>query len=245
MSLVSHSFLPRSMFDMDTWFPTTLENFDPFDELDHLLGRNIEWLTRPGFLEPMPPKIPRKYRVTVDCVGYTPGSIKTNINEGNLIVSGKEEFKDKDGDFSTKEFKKTYKLPSNAETDKLVSFVTRHGKLVVEVPLKAEKQQREDLLPIVENNQVHMSCSLPKNIDPSKISVTCKDRDLIIKADDKVEKGDTVSNISYYKRCTMPTNTDFNQLKCHFENNQLTVEAPINLSLDAPFKQIPIEYAKK
>jgi HSP20 family molecular chaperone IbpA len=249
MSLVSHSFLPRSMLDMDTWFTPTLETFDPFDELDNMLGRNLQWLTRPSFLEPLTPtpRIPRKYRVTVDCTGFQPNSIKTNIEQSNLIVTGKEESKaDESGDFSTKEFKKTYKLPSNAEADKLVSFMTRHGKLVVEVPLKAERQHREDLLPIVENNQVRMNCSLPKNIDPSKISVTCKDRDLIIKAEDTVEKGDSVSNVSYYKRCTMPSNTDFDQLKCHFENNQLTVQAPINPAIEAaPAKLIPVEYSKK
>lgn len=247
MSLVNYGFFPRSMFDTDQWLMPTVDIFDPFDELDAMMGRNLNWLTRPSFLglEDIKPRIPRKYRVTVDCAGYKPDSIKTDVQNMNLIVSGKEDFKDESGDYSTKEFKKTYKLPQNAETKDLVSFVTRNGTLVVEVPLKEERQQREDLLPIVENNQVKMQCSIPKGIDPSKITVTCKDRDLIIKAEDTVEKADSVSKVSYYKRCTMPANTDFNQLKVRFDQDRLSVEAPVNPALEQPQKKIPIEFVKK
>ena len=52
-------------------FNQTLDWFDPFDELDHMIGRNMEWLQRPAFMEPLPlkPKVPHKYRITVDCAG--------------------------------------------------------------------------------------------------------------------------------------------------------------------------------
>jgi hypothetical protein len=43
MAIIRHSFLPRSMFDMDSWFRPTSDLFDPFDEMDHMLGRNLEW----------------------------------------------------------------------------------------------------------------------------------------------------------------------------------------------------------
>ncbi|CAF1132482.1 unnamed protein product, partial [Brachionus calyciflorus] len=44
MSLIPHRF-PRSMFEMDFWSrpehlglgPSTLDLFDPFDELDHMM----------------------------------------------------------------------------------------------------------------------------------------------------------------------------------------------------------------
>ena len=113
---------PRSMFDMENWFNPTLDIFDPFDEMDRMLSRNLEWINRPAFLEPMPvvPKVPRKYRVTVDCAGYAPSSLKTEIVGGKLLVHGKEDIKTKAGDFSTKEFRKTFKLPKNCETDKLI-----------------------------------------------------------------------------------------------------------------------------
>ena len=251
MSLIRHSFLPRSMFDMDSWFLPTLDTFDPFDELDHMMGRNLEWLTIPSMLQIRQPKVPRKYRISLNCAGYNPKSIKTEIKDGNLCVNGKEEQKDENGDYSTKEFRKTYTLPENAENDKLVSFVTKQGQLVVEIPLKIEEQQKgtsDDLFPkIVDSKdggkQVTMNCSIPKNVDPSKLSVTCKDRDLIIKAEDVQENEDKYSRRYYYKRCTMPEHTDFNALKCHFENNLLTIEAPVNPELER-HHQIPIEFKK-
>lgn len=252
MALIRHSFLPRSMFDMDSWFRPTLDSFDPFDELDHKMSvRNLEWLTAPSIVQVRQAKVPRKYRISLECIGYDPKSIKTEVKDGKLLVIGKEEVKDEKGDYSCKEFRKTYKLPENAETDKLVSFVTRQGHIVIEMPLKVEDQSLtldEDLFPkIIDSKdggkQVTMKCSLPKNVDPSKLSVTCKDRDLIIKAEDLQDSEDKYSRRCYYKRCTMPESTDFNAMKCHFENGLLTIEAPIHLEFEKVHK-IPVEFKK-
>ena len=248
MSLIRHSFLPRSMFDMDSWFHSTLDTFDPYDELDYMVGRNLNWLTLPTMFQMRQPKVPRKYRISFNCAGYNPKSIKTEIKDGNLYVHGKEEQKDENGDYSTKEFRKTYTLPENSEIDKLVSFVTRQGQLVVEIPLKEDDPQTmtDDLFPKIVDSKdggkhVTMKCSLPKNVDPSKLSVTCKDRDLIIKAEDVQENEDQHSRRYFYKRCTMPANTDFNSLKCNFENNLLTIEAPVHPELD---HMIPVQIKK-
>jgi HSP20 family molecular chaperone IbpA len=253
MSLIPHGFLPRSGFDVDNWLQPTLDIFDPFDEFDNMLGRNMEWLSKPTFMQPLSilPRVPDKYRVTVDVAGFQPKSIKTEVVNGRLIVTAREELKhDKDGDFEVKEFKKTYTLPKNSEVDKLSSFVAG-GQLVVEVPLRVERlaQPGEDLFPHVVDNKdgtksVQMKCSVPLGIDPSKVHVTCKDRDLIIKAEDKIEKPDRVSRTYYYKRCTLPENTDFDKLRCHFENNKLAVEAPINPTYHK-HRQIPIEHVQK
>lgn len=253
MALITHGYFPRSMFDMDSWFTPTLDIFDPFDDLDHMLGRNLEWLTIPTFMKRRQPRVPRKYRITLDCAGYNPKSIKTEIQNNKLILYGKEEDKNENGDYSTKEFRKSYNLPENAEVDKLVSFMTRNGHLVVEVPLKVETQSAvtntDDLFPkLVESNDgkkyVTMNCSVPTNIDPSKLTVTCKDRDIIIKAEENQETNDTKSRMYYYKRCTMPENTDFNSLKCHYENGQLSIQAPLNPALENNHRQIPIEFEK-
>lgn len=93
--LISHSFLPRSMFNMDSWTrpasigfgPSTLGLFDPFDELDQMVGRNLNWLTKPTFFNQ---HLPEKFRVTLDCSGYKSESIKTEIKDGFLIVVGNE-----------------------------------------------------------------------------------------------------------------------------------------------------------
>jgi len=257
MSLIPHGLFSRSMFDMDQWQrpfgylgQSTLDLFDPFDEFDYMMGKNFEWLNKPGYLtqtqQQMLPKFPQKYRVMVDCAGYDPKSIKTEVSGRKLFIHGREEHKGTPEDYSTKEFKKTYDLPAHAETDKLVSFMTPFGTLVVEVPLKETTgHPHSDLYPkIVEQNghkMVQMQFGIPENIDPSKVHVSIKDRDLICKAEDKVDRPDGVSRFYYYKRATLPENTDFEQLKCSYEKGRLSVHAPIRTDFRA-MKHIPITY---
>jgi HSP20 family molecular chaperone IbpA len=262
MSLIQHQFFPRSMFDMDFWGrpdslgigPSTLDLFDPFDQLDHQLSRNLLWIDRPDFMTqlitPILPRVPHKYRITVDCTGYNPKLIKTNFSDDKtkLIVSAKdgESKTSDDGDYSIKEFRRTYELPKNVETDKMVSFVTAEGCLVIEMPIKEEEKKQShkrksgeswDILSganlVTEENGkkvVKMNLDVPQNVDPSKIKVTCKDRDLIVQAEDKVEKDDGVSQFYFYRRSTLPENTDLNALKCSLDadKNKLMIEAPYN-----------------
>jgi HSP20 family molecular chaperone IbpA len=143
-----NSYFPhaRSSFDMDQWLKapylgtsSTLDLFDPFDELDHAISRNLAWLNKPDFLNLVPlfPKVPQKFRITVDCTGFQPKSIKTDLDKDQkkLVVSGREENREQGDDYSIREFKKTYDFPQNCDPDKLVSFMTSGGKLVIEVPL--------------------------------------------------------------------------------------------------------------
>lgn len=255
MSLLQHTFFPRSVFDMDQWYrapyqgPSTLDLFDPFDELDNTISRNLHWLNKPEFLKLVPlfPKVPQKYRITVDCSGYSPNSIKTDIKNDKLVVYGREEHKEESDDFSIREFKKTYELPPNCEKDKLVTFVAAGGKLVIEVPLKeTDISPNKDLFPRIVDNQdgsktVNVKFNIPKNIDPSKVSVSVKDRDIIFRAEDKVTKPDKLSNFYYYKRTTLPENTEFNKLKCIQDKNEISVSAPLDLDYTRSYSSIPIE----
>lgn len=258
MALIPHGIFPRSAFDMDSWLapfqhptgPSTVDLFDPFDELDHMIGRNLEWLAKPEFLAPAVPRVPQKYRITLDCTGYSPKSIKTDVVGHKLTVTGREEVKQDDGDFHIKEFKKTYSLPTHAESDKLVSFMTPQGQLVIEVPLKEiHKHSNDDLFPRVVDvptggKHVQMKFHVPETIDPAKLHVSIKDRDLIVKAEDKVEKPDGVSRFYYYKRTTLPENTDFKSLKCNYDNHQIAVDAPIDVNFKA-HRSVPIEHKKQ
>jgi HSP20 family molecular chaperone IbpA len=243
---------------MDQWLrpfehptgPSTMDLFDPFDELDHIMSRNLEWLAKPEFVVPALPRVPQKYRITLDCAGYSPKSIKTDVVSNKLTVSGREEVKHPDGDFHVKEFKKTYTLPAHAESDKLVSFLTPHGELVLEVPLKEiHKHSNDDLFPKIVDiphggKHVQMKFHVPESIDPSKVHVSIKDRDLIVKAEDKVEKPDGVSRFYYYKRTTLPENTDFKALKCNLDNHQISVDAPIDINFKS-HRTVPIEHKKQ
>lgn len=262
MALIPHNLFPRSLFDTDQWFktpghiaplggPNTLDLFDAFDELDHTLGNNMHWLSKPEFnARSWLPTVPQKYRITLDCVGYEPKSIKTDIVGNKLTVSGREEVKHEGDDYSIKEFKKTYVLPAHAEADKLVSFITSHGQLVIEVPLReTERHSNQDLFPRIvdaENGgkNVTLQFTVPENIHPEKISVNIKDRDLIVKAEDKIEKPDGISKFYYYKRTTLPENTDFSALKCNYDNHQISICAPLNLDFKA-VKRVPIEHKKQ
>lgn len=260
MALIPHSVFPRSAFDLDNWFhvdqkqqgPNTLDLFDPFDELDHMIGRNMEWLVKPEFMvNPLVPRVPQKYRVVVDCHGYKPASIKTDIKGGKLTVSGHEEVRHEGEDFQIKQFKRTYQLPAHSEADKMVSFMTRHGHLVIEIPLKeTHAHSNEDLFPRIVDAEhggkaVSMRFSVPENIDPSKVCVSIKDRDLVVRAEDKIEKPDGISRFYYYKRTTLPENTRFDQLKCSIDNqHHLAINAPLNLEYK-PIRTVPIENRKQ
>lgn len=260
MALIPHNVFPRSLFDVDNWFkPTThglpsthLDLFDPFDELDHTISRNLAWLDKPEFMQPfaLVPRVPQKYRITIDVHGYSPKSIKTELKGHRLSVWGKEEERHDGGeDFTVKEFKKTYDLPQLAELDKLVSFMAPHGQLVIEVPLKeSDSHQNLDLFPRIVDTanggkEVALKFGVPANIDPSKVSVHIKDRDLIVKAEDKIEKPDSISKFYYYKRTTLPENTDFDSLKCNYDNHQISVSAPLKLDWK-PQRNVAIEYKK-
>jgi len=81
---------------------------------------------------------------------------------------------------------------------------------------------------------------VPENIAPEKVSLSIKDRDLIVKAEDKVEKPDGISRFFYYKRTTLPENTKFDELKCNYDNHQLSITAPLNLDFK-PCRTVPIQ----
>jgi len=244
MSLLKATFFPRSLFDVDLWSrpvpfgPSALDIFDPFDDLDMVMNNSLNWLTRPDFIRSSyeQPKIPQKYRVSVDCAGYSPNSIKTNINENKLVITGQEgeDKKHQDEDFSIKHFKKTFDLPKDVQTDQMASFLTTNGQLVVEIPRKQEKVERQgDVMTpqIVDTKdggkEVKLQLALPDQIDASQVSITAKDRDVIVKGEYKDTKPDSRSQVYYYRRSTMPENTDMSQLKCSFENNQVLLNAPV------------------
>jgi HSP20 family molecular chaperone IbpA len=272
MSLIEHTFFPRSAFDMDWMRPEpllglgTLDIFDPFDELDRSLGRNIMWLDVPEALRAAvttpQPRVPRKYRIQVRCEGFSPSSIKTKLSEDKkqLVVHAKEgagPAGDK-SNYTLREFRRTYNLPDNVDTDQLMSFMTSNKRLIIEMPIREKEQEKqqqkeqlqEDLLPRITDTeggqkQVQMNMVLPSNIDPAKIKVTCKDRDVIVQAESKQDTSDQQSQLFYYRRTTLPENANLTELKCTFDNNRLSIKAPLDLSLDQSPRTIPVEFAQK
>jgi HSP20 family molecular chaperone IbpA len=281
LSQITPSFFPRSALDMDSWnrplstniarplgsaltdpflndpfftnplATTSLDLFDPFSDLDRLMGRNINWLTEPDILPSRlrQPLVPQKYRVTLDCTGYNEKSIKTKVKGNQLTISGSEGDESLKGteNYTIREFKRSYDLPDYVDTTKLVSFMTFDGTLVVEFPFKEQVGQiAGNQWPVVDekNKQVTLDMEIPPDVDPEKLNVTCKDMDLIVRADYRVKRddGSTRSRVHYLRRCTLPENTDFNSLKCEVDKHHLKLSAGLGPHHK---KRVPIEFKQQ
>lgn len=61
--------------------PSSLDLFDPFDEIDRRLSRNVSWLSQPSLLPALDvsPLVPEKHRITVNCPGISEDNIKTEV----------------------------------------------------------------------------------------------------------------------------------------------------------------------
>ena len=242
MSLIQHRFYPGSsdwgLRPEELYYPGLfeLEFYDPFEDFEHFLDRNLRWLNRPERLrEAKPqkaePSKAHKFRVRVNCKGYNQNSVQTNIQDNYLIVTGKEGNRTEGtGDFSIKEFKKTFKLPDNVEKDKLASYLTPSGRLVVEIPLKETEQEEEEKPKTVTEAGVKkwvLKLNMPKNIDPKDIHVTCRERDVIVQVESNLEKKEPGSEVHFYKKFILPENCNLDALKCVYEQNKLEICAPI------------------
>lgn len=242
MALIPHNFFGRNQFDMDTWRqpnwtgPTTLDMFDPFDQMDRMMGRNFQWLNNPFDNTNLPADVPNKYRINVDCEGICPENIKISFSDDHrkLFVSGVEE-KNKDDleNYSHNEFKRTFNLPDKLDWQHMASFVTGSNQLVIEFPWRSENQDWSMMPRVVEDSKDHhksvlMDMHVPDGIDPKHVKVTCKDRDLIVQAHEKKKNKDNFYETSYYRRCTLPENTDWDKLKCYLDDHHnLSIQAPL------------------
>jgi len=253
MALIPHTFFPRSLFGGTTM--RDLDLFDPFDDLDMQMNQQLNnmfhMLDRPL----MAPPIMQKYRVTVDCAGYNPKSLKTEITGDKLVVTGKEgdPAKSPDEDHTHRSFRRTFNLPKLVEKSQMTSFVDnkRGGcTLVIDIPYKMDESGVLDtqMMPkVIDTNDGHkainMDLKLPVSIDPSKVQVTAKDRDIIIRAEEKNETPNGYSTASFYRRSTMPENADIKHMSCVcHDGNQLSVTAPlVDHALPGAKKAIQIE----
>jgi HSP20 family molecular chaperone IbpA len=199
------------------------------------------------------------YQVSLDCSEFRPESIKAEIRDGKLIVSGSEGQKQQlnDDDYSIKEFRKSHQLPPSDQLDleKMSSRMNENGQFIVEIPYKQKSEAaimtKKSLSPstttvttasrataafptIVENEKgeksVLVQMKLPTTtdqIDPTRINVICKDRDVIVRMDNACETESTFSKFYFYQRITLPEKTDLKALKCFYENDQLKITAPL------------------
>jgi HSP20 family molecular chaperone IbpA len=245
MALIPHSVFPRSLFGQE-FGPRALDVFDPFDEMDMQLYDMVNWLERPMMT---PGMVPLKYRVTVNCAGYDPASIKISFADDKLVVMGNkgDTPKSADEDHSHCSFKRTFDLPPLVEKDKWTSFMDKSGTLVIDMPYKEEGAPMQEVMPkVVDTADGHravaMDLSLPVHVDPSHVQVTAKDHDIIVKAQDKTETPNGFSSVSFFRRSTMPDNADIRHMRCTADGDRLHILAPLaDHALPKSHQRIPIE----
>ena len=108
--------------------------------------------------------------------------------------------------------------------------MTSEGVFVVEVPLRTLPPSR--LQPeIVETaggaKEVSVRLNLPHNVDPQKLQISVKDRDLIVHVYDETVRTDVTSKVYYFNRTRLPDNADTSRLMCVHEGHELKITAPL------------------
>ena len=128
------------------------------------------------------------------------------------------------------------------------------GKLVIEVPLaERERHPNSDLMPRVVTTDtgkaVAMSFAMPECVlDAKQVHVSVKDRDLVVRVQDTKSSGDASCGLFFYKRVTLPANTDWERLKVTLDGKtrKLAVVAPLREKMASGWevKEVPVNFDK-
>jgi len=121
------------LFDdpFDRYFGDQLDLFDPWRDFDtyptalSIRPNAFRWVTQPLRLThsssntqngraSSPALHAEKFRVQLNVAGFNPETIKTKVEGRKIIVEAKQEDRQPDGDFSTREIRKSYELPEHA-----------------------------------------------------------------------------------------------------------------------------------
>lgn len=69
-----------------------------------------------------PSALSETFRVQLNVAGFNPESIKTRVEGRRVIVEAKQEDRQGEGDYSTREIRKTYELPDHAGKRRRIAF---------------------------------------------------------------------------------------------------------------------------
>jgi len=195
-------------------------------------------------------KMPQKFRILIDCSSCNPKTLRTHIKKVNdqkhLIVCTDEQ-KVKKSESSYRPLKRTYTLPKQVDVNKMISFVTPQGHFVVEFPLQEVASCLDiDIVPKIEKTPegriVSLRVPIPESVDPSKVTLMAKGRDVILRFEDRFGTEDSVSRVYYYNRCTLPDSADLNMIKCSADKHRLIITAPLRTDVKTwQLREIPIQ----
>ena len=215
---------PRNLFYFDTLFDSTLDVFDPYDEFDQLLCRSdLTWIRKPIFNQrKFRPTVPFKKRFVIDIQGYKPDTIDAEIKNGKLIVSGFKEDKVGEEESSRTEFRDLLMLPENLDEAKMVSFLTKTGQLIVEIPFKSGFFVKNEF-DVNDNGgcgEIYYRFDVIES-ELKNVKLSVKDFDLII----SVEELSQLNEVRSFRIITlqMPENADAESLYCIYDDFSLKV----------------------
>jgi HSP20 family molecular chaperone IbpA len=118
------------LFDdpFDRFFGDQLDFFDPWRDFDtfptalSIRPNAFRWVNEPlrltnnnrgGQASSRAPQS-EKFRVQLNVAGFSPETIKTKVEGRKVIVEAKQEDRQSDGDYHTRQLRKTYELPEHA-----------------------------------------------------------------------------------------------------------------------------------
>ncbi|CAF2092211.1 unnamed protein product [Rotaria magnacalcarata] len=158
-----------------------------------------------------------KFRVQLNVAGFNPASIKTRIDDRKVIVEGKQEERDLNGDFNIREIRKTYDLPEHADTTNFASFVTPNNMLVIDVPINTPHIERRPSQTLADNQSLSLFGQYRDPIfDYPGFTASAEFRPRIVDTDN----GQKLVKLSLTVKNYRPE-----QIKVAVKNNELVVQA--------------------
>jgi hypothetical protein len=221
-------------------FPTSMETIQPAG-MRHPSKKALAACTT----------MPQQYRIVLDCVGCDRQSIRTRLiqcrGQYHLIVEcgsgcnvqGRQ--LQRRGGFnrsygfgcSNLYFKRSYTLPRTVDCNKMVKYMAPNGLFVIEFPLLELPtcSRNVNLVPRVVKCEgikgVSLKVPIPETVNPAKLQVAVKDRDLILRFENRIVPG-MVSRVYCYTKVALPPRTNLNAIKCKLaKKRELTICAPL------------------
>jgi len=238
-----------------------LDIVSPLEDINALVDQGIRWypgmqkgrqlIQQRGWKTPKVlrgQKLPQKYRIVIDCKGFNPNTLKTSLkcvqdNKHLIIYSDIKK---------GVQFKRSFTLPKEVETKKMKKFVTPNKQFVVEFCyLDAPQCLDIDLVPKIcnmpEGKCVHVNAPIPDFVDPLKVQLHVKGRDLIVRLEERlIPIGDSCCRVVYHNRVKLPDNVDVSAIKAKSDKHKLTILAPVGKvatkgAISQQLREIPIQ----
>jgi len=154
-------------------------------------------------------RTPQKYRITVNCQGFDPNTIRTKLRrelgQNHLILTCQ-------GQQEQASCKRSFTLPQNCLVDKMQKSIVGRNQLVCEFPLK--RRLDLDLVKHVVgsgNGKMYVAeCRIPDFVDPTQVTVCVKGHELIVCLKDTLS--DKVAKGQFVVRTTLPIKTDITNI---------------------------------